>query len=478
MTVETSIEQQAFPSARRLAERIRAREVSPTEVAEIYLERIAALNPTLNAFLTVDEEAVRADARAAEQALADGDATGPLHGVPVAVKDLEDTRGLRTTYGAGPYADNVPDADTVLVERLRAAGAIVLGKTNTPPFGLLGETKNNLGDHCRNPWDATRTTGGSSGGSAAAIATDLAPLATGTDSAGSITCPAGMCGVFGIKPSHGRVPMFPNYGDSLSFNDGGPLTRSVEDAALMLSVLAGHDPRDPVSLREPAPDFLAAVDAPLGAVRIAYSPDLGHFAVDREVRDVTAAATRAFGELGCEPEQATPQVQHPLDGYGTIYQSDAQASLADYYRDHADDLFPETVREIEGADRITGAEVAAAFGRLRRFQADMAEFFARYDLLLTPATAVPAFPVGEPPAVIDGVSVEAGWQTFMPFQIPWNVTGQPVANVPCGFSADGLPIGLLIVGPVGGEALVLSAAAAFERLRPWAGGLPPQVPRP
>jgi len=470
---QRSEEALAFPSAARLAELIARREVSPVEVADAYLARIAARDGVLHAYLTVDEGQVRAAAAAAERALAARRPVGPLHGVPVAVKDLEDTRGLRTTYGALPYREHVPSSDSALVERLRAAGAIVLGKTNTSPFGLLGETKNHLGPDCRNPWDVTRTTGGSSGGSAAAVATDLAPLATGTDSGGSITCPAAMCGVFGIKPNHGRVPLWPSPSDSLAFNHGGPLARSVEDAALLLTVLSGHDARDPVSLRADPPDMLDAVRTGLDGARIAFSPDLGHFAVDPEVLAVAEDAACAFAEAGLAPEPATPVVSDPWGIYTPLFLADVQAGLGEYVRAHRDDLFPETVAEIEGSDRITGAEVATALGRLQRFRADMAEFFTRYDLLLTPATAVPAFPVGRPPREIGGRAVEPGWKTFMPFQVAWNMTGRPVASVSCGFTSGGLPVGLLIAGPLFREDLVLAAAATFERLRPWIQTLPP-----
>jgi Asp-tRNA(Asn)/Glu-tRNA(Gln) amidotransferase A subunit family amidase len=450
----------------RLAAMIARREVSPVEVLEAHLSRVERFDPTLNAFLTVDWDGARATARAAEKAVMGGEDLGPLHGVPVGVKDLEDTADLRTTYGSSAYGANVPAADSILVERLRGAGAVIVGKTNTPAFGLLGETRNRLGDDARNPWDPDRTSGGSSGGSAAAVAAGMVAGATGTDSAGSITCPASMCGVFGIKPSFGRVPMHPDAGDSLTFNHGGPLARSVEDAALLLSAIAGHDPRDPVSLREGAPDFLASLAEPVADLRLAYSPDLGHFAVEREVREVTAAAALALGEAGHRIEQATPSVEDPWLSYTPIYLADARVGLQEILAEHADDLLPESIEELSGSERISGAEVARAWNHLHRFRAAMADFFSSYDVLLTPATAVTAFPVGEPPGEIGGREVQKGWKGFMPFAIPWNLTGRPAASVPCGFDSDGLPIGLMVVGRIGDEATVLRVAAEVERSQP------------
>ncbi|HEX6229300.1 MAG TPA: amidase [Solirubrobacterales bacterium] len=451
----------------RLSAMIEAKEASPVEVLEAHLKRVAELDPTLNAFLTVDRDGAREAARAAEKAVIDDRRLGPLHGVPVGVKDLEDTAGLRTTYGSSAYDDNVPAADSILVERLRASGAVIVGKTNTPAFGLLGETRNKLGDDARNPWDTTRTTGGSSGGSAAAVATGMVAFGTGTDSAGSITCPASMCGVFGIKPSHGRVPMHPDAGDSLTFNDGGPLTRNVEDAALILSVLAGPDSRDPVSLREDPPDFGSALTEEPTGLRIAYSPDLGHFAVDPEVREVTRAAAEVFAQLGDEVEEVTPEVANPWESYSPIYLADARAGLEEFLAAHEDDLFPETIEELAGSERITGAEVARAWHELHVFRRVMADFFDTYDLLLTPATAVTAFPVGEPPEEIGSERVKRGWMGFMPFSIPWNMTGQPTASVPCGTDSEGIPVGLMMIARLGAESTLLRAAHSFERARPW-----------
>lgn len=462
------------PTATELAAAYRRRELSPVEVTKAALAAAERLDGTLRAYLALDPDGALAAARRAEDALLAGSADlGPLHGVPVSVKDLEPTRGLVSTYGAAAYAGNVPAEDSVLVERLRAAGAVIVGKTNTPAFGLLGEVRNRLGEDARNPWDPTRTTGGSSGGSAAAVAAGITPLATGTDSAGSINCPAGMCGVVGVKPTHGRVPMAPDGGDSLLFNDGGPLAGTVADAALLLAALAGHDRRDPVSLREPAPDVVAAAAGALPPVRVAWSPDAGHYAVDPEVAAVAEAAARRFTDLGREPVAATPAVPDPWESYTPLYVTDVRLGLADFLRDHPEELFAETVDELAAVPPLSAEEHARAYHGLLRFRAAMADFFEAYDLLLTPSTAVAAFPCGQPPATIGGRAVRPGWGSFMPFQIMWNMTGQPAASVPAGFTADGLPVGLMIIGRHGREDLVLAAAAAYEAAAPWRHLRPP-----
>ena len=280
----TTNKELAFAPACRLGEMIASRDVSPVELVDLFLGRIERINPKLSAYLTVTDEYARAEAKNAERAVSRGESLGSLHGVPIAIKDLEYTKGIRTTMGSLVHKDFVPEEDSIEVERLRAAGAIILGKTNASEFGMLGETKNRLGDHCRNPWKTGRTTGVSSGGSAAAIASGLAPLSTGSDSAGSITSPAGFCGVYGIKPTLGRIPRWPLGGPYL-FVHHGPLTWTVKDAALMLQVIAGHDRRDPMAIRGGPPNYSAALEEPLGEMKVAWSPDQGFAEVDTDVVD-------------------------------------------------------------------------------------------------------------------------------------------------------------------------------------------------
>ena len=463
----------AFTPAWRLRELVAAREVSPVEVTEHLLRRIEALNPTLHAYLTVCAEEALAEARAAEGAVLRREALGPLHGVPLSVKDLLPTRGVRTTYGSLAFRDHVPDRDAIAVERVRAAGAVILGKTNTSEFGHSATTENRLGDHGRNPWDPERTAGGSSGGAAAAVAAGLGPLAIGSDGGGSIRVPSAFCGVFGIKPTQGRVPAEGPNGMPL-FGQSGPIARTVRDAALLLQVLAGPDRRDPACLRTPPPDFVAALEGGVRGLRVAFSPTLGGYApTDPQVRAAVAAAANVFArELGCAVEEAAPPMEDPPAVFGPIVLADSYAAQGFLLEGHAEELMPYVRRTLERGREVTGAEYSRALRGLERHRAAVAEFFERFDLLLLPATAVPAFRCGQRPRVVDGQPVSTLWGAF-PFTMPFNLTGQPAASVPCGFSDEGLPLGLQVVGRLGEEATVLRAAAAFEAVRPWAQRRPP-----
>ena len=465
-------EELAFAPAWQLCKMIASREVSPVELVEVFLQRIEQINPKLNAYLTVTDVYARSEAKNAEETVSSGKPFGPLLGVPIAIKDLEQTKGIRTTMGSLVYKDFVPDEDSIEVERLRAAGVIILGKTNASEFGMLGETKNRLGDHCRNPWDTTRTTGDSSGGSAASIVSGLAPLSTGSDSAGFITCPAGFCGVYGIKPTLGRIPRRPPGGPDL-FVHHGPLTRTVKDAALMLQVTAGHDRLDPMAIREGPPDYITALEEPLGELRVAWSPDQGFAAVDKDVLSVSRKAAFAFESLGCNVEKVKLDYGNPFEFYNPINDADSYVGLGNLLEQHADKLHPESVTELIRARAVTAEQYSKALTRLWHFRSQMADLFEDYDLLITPTNPVTAFPVDEQPSEIGGVPVEPHWTTFMPLQVFWNLTGYPVASVPCGFGEDGLPVGMMIAAKWGREDLVLKASAAFEEVHPWADKRPP-----
>jgi aspartyl-tRNA(Asn)/glutamyl-tRNA(Gln) amidotransferase subunit A len=461
------MEDDAWQDATAAAAAVASGAVSERELVDAALARAEALGERLNAFVTLDPEGARRTADELARHRVAGEPLGPLHGVPIGVKDLEDTAGLRTTHGVLAYAERVPQQDSILVERLRAAGAIVVGKTNTPAYGLLGETRNRLGDDTRNPWDPTRTTCGSSGGSAAAVAAGIVPVATGTDSAGSIACPASMCGTGGVKATHGRIPTLPEAGDTLGLNSFGPLTRSVRDAALLLDVLCGPDVRDPLALPQQPPAFRESLGRPLGRLRVAWSADLDRFPVDDDVRAAIERGAEAFVQLGCDVEEAAPELGDVWDWYPPLYKSDALALLRDFFAQHGDELLPETRAEFADAERIGGAEVARCCSHLRRLRAESARFFGDWDVLLTPATATAAFPCGQPPDRIGGLAVEPTWWSFMPFAFPWNLTGQPTATVPCARTAEGLPIGLMMVGPLCREETLLRASAAYLEARPW-----------
>lgn len=315
----------AFKSATELARLIRTRIISPVEAIEDTLRRIERHNGHLNAYLTVCGDRAQQQAREAERDLAAGRAIGPLHGVPFSAKDLEQTAGTRTTFGSPLFESNVPAEDSIGVERLRAAGAILVGKTNTPEFGLLGETRNLLGEDARNPWDLNRTTGGSSGGAAAAVAAGLAPLAVGSDGAGSITAPSAMCGAVGLKPSTGRIPAWPIPPTSRLFVASGPIVRCVEDAHLMLSLMSGADSRDPIGRRDDLPDWsIAQEDHPL---RVAWTPDLAHFPVDSKVLTACEAAVKGLSELGWPVVETQPSFPNPWDSYLPLFWAETWLEL-------------------------------------------------------------------------------------------------------------------------------------------------------
>ncbi len=459
-------------SATELAALYRKKKISPVEVVDAVLDRIAKVNPKLNAFVTLTADSARRQAKAAERALARRSAAlGPLHGVPFSVKDLVITRGVRTTFGTPIYRDNVPTEDAPMVERLTAAGAIMLGKTNTPTFGWIGATHNPLFGITRNPWNLERTPGGSSGGASAAAAAGLGPVHVGTDGGGSIRIPASCTGIFGLKPSYGRIPTYPPSG-AWSLSHIGPMTRTVADAALMMNAAAGPDERDQYSLPADGADYTKALKGGVKGLRVAWTDDLGFTeALDPEVRQVCATAARSFRELGCRLEDVKPGWPSPREPWGVIFCGGIATRMAPYL-DRRQDIDPGLLRIIEEYLKAPPTKyVQAWFDRLAWWQHPRA-LFETYDLLLTPTIACPPFPVGlDNPTEIAGTPVPP--YAWIPFTFPFNCTGQPAASVPAGFTRDGLPIGLQIVGRRGGDVTVLQAAAAFERARPWAKHKPP-----
>ena len=461
----------AFTTVHELTHMTRTRRISPRELVALFLQRIAELNPALNAYLAVNEEEATRAAAEAEAAAMRSDPLPPLFGMPVAVKDLEFTRGLRTTGGSLAYREYIPDEDSVVVERLRNAGAIILGKTNTPEFGSYGQTWNRLSDDCRTPWDPTRTSGGSSGGSAAAVAAGLASFATGTDGAGSIRAPSAFCGVYGFKPSFGRIPMHGGFLGLPPHTCAGPLTRSVRDAALVLSVLCGHDARDANSLRQPPPDFLAGLSRPVRGLRVAWSPDLGFAHVDTETRNLAEDAAKDLETMGCLLEAEDPPIDIDLfEVADPVRNADKYAAWGHLLRDRPDDLTPYVRSVLERGSRVTGEEYSNSLRELERLDARMADFFERFDVLATPTTPVPAYPVRQPPETINGFDVPHYASTTL-LTIPWNLTGQPAASLPCGYTDGGLPVGLQIIGRRGHDAGVLRVSRALEQAKPWQTGV-------
>ena len=463
-----------FTPATELAAAIRARKLSPVEIADAVLARIDALNPRLNAYLTVDADGARASARAAEAAVMRGGDLPPLTGLPISIKDLEPVRGLRCTYGSRFYRDNVADVDGVAAERVKAAGGVVLGKTNTSHYGYRDTSDNLIGPPCRNPWRLDRTSGGSSGGAASAVAAGLGPFAQGSDGAGSIRIPAAFCGVFGLKPSLGRVPFWPTPDIWAARAHNGPIARTVADAALLLSVLAGPDSRDPLSIDARPDDYAAAVRNPLAAVRglrVAWSADFGYAAVDPEVRRLATAAAERFSALGAHVEAVDPGWDDPREAAATIWYASYAARLGDRFAEQPDWFEPELAAMIKAGLGISAVALNRALFIRTAFHAQAHRFFERYDLLLTPQMPAGAWPIEGPLDTIGGKATPAIFDR-LPFTFPFNLTGQPAASVPCGFTPDGLPAALQIVGRWHADTLVLQASAAFEQTAPWAKARP------
>lgn len=459
-----------FTPATELAALIREKVVSPVEVTEAILARIERLNGWLGAYCTVTAEQALADARAAEASVLRGDALGSLHGVPISVKDITYTKGVRTTRGSRLWADYVPDEDAPVVERIKAAGAVILGKTNTPEVGWKGDSDNQVFGPTYTPWDATRTltAGGSSGGAGAAVAAGLGPLALGTDGAGSIRIPAAFCGIVGLKQQLWRVPTYPaSTVETVAHT--GPMTRTVRDAALLLNVIAGPDERDRLSLPATDTDWLAACEGEIRGLRVAWSPDLGYARVDPEVAAITERAARRFAaDLGCNVEVAHPGFTEPGRAARIIFYGGVAANFADLSPERRELLDPGLRRAIaEETEGLTAIDYIKANSVRQGLWDTLQRFFADYDLLLTPTIAVPPFRAGtEGPTEVDGRAVERfGWT---PFTYPFNLSGNPALTIPAGFTAAGLPVGLQIVGRRYDEAAVLRAGACFEAVQPWA----------
>jgi Asp-tRNA(Asn)/Glu-tRNA(Gln) amidotransferase A subunit family amidase len=468
-----------YMSATEAHRRIRSRELSPVELTQAVLERAERLDDQLHAFVTLDHERALEAARQAEAAVPRGAQLGSerggtlglLHGLPVSIKDLEPTAGLRTTYGSKFFEHYVPDYDGAVAGRLRAAGAILFGKTNTPNMGHKDVSDNLLMPATRNPWNLARTPGGSSGGAAAAVAAGIGPLALGSDGAGSIRIPAALSGVFGFKPSFGRVPYWPNADFWAARSHYGPLSRTVRDAALMLNAIAGPDPRDPLSLDSPMVDFVAECDRGLRGLRVAWSVDFGYAAVDREVRQLTLAAARRFVELGCEVEDVTPPWSNPAEWASLLWDVSTAIRNVDRLEQHPEWIEPSMREQIERGLAASTREVGAAQLERTRFYEQARQFMESFDLLLTPQMPCGAWSYAAPPAAIDGTPTPALFDRLS-FTFPFNLTGWPAASVPCGFNSEGLPVALQVVAKHRQDGLCLRAAAAFEALQPWADHVP------
>jgi len=452
---------------------------SAREVTEAALERMGLTEPHIHAFCTPAPDLARRTADAIDAARARGEDLGPLAGVPVGIKDLVATKDLVTAMGSKIYETFTPDEDDIVVERLKAAGAVIVGKTNVPEFGYSGVGHNPVFPTTRNPWDLAMTPGGSSAGSGASVAAGVTPFAIASDGGGSIRIPAAHCGLFGMKASMGRVPLYPGCRDSRlpgvssweTLEHIGPVSRSVADAALMLSVISGPDMRDRHTIPQDF-DWMETLSGNLKGLRVAWSEDLGYMAVDPEVRKIASAAAQIFEtDLGCTLTAADPGWDDPFASFWGLVAADSDlAGMRAWLPEHAHEISPHLVgflRTPFTAEDLTNANMAR-----KTLVNRMASFMQGYDLLLTPTLSVPPFPVHmQGPEKIEGRMVpDTAW---LGFTYPMNMTGQPAATVPAGFTATGLPVGLQIVGRHLDDSTVMRAAAAFEAARPWSGRRPP-----
>ena len=450
-------------SATDLAARVRRRDVSCREVMDAHLDRIARVNPRLNAIVTLLAEQGRERAVAADERLARGEAVGPLHGLPIAHKDLVLTKGVRTTLGSPIFADFVPDQDEIIVERLRAAGAIMIGKTNTPEFGAGSQTYNQVFGATRNPYDSETTCGGSSGGAAVALATGMLPIADGSDLGGSLRNPASFCNVVGLRPAPGRVPTWPHRVGWFPLAVEGPLARTVQDVALLLSVMAGPDPRAPIAIAESGAQFRQPLERSFAGVRVAWSSTLGGLPVDPRVGAVLDAARPVFADLGCAVDEATPDFRDADEVFRVWRAWYFDLALGELLPEHRAEMKDTVVWNIEEGVNLSGPQIGRAEKQRTLLYHRVREFMERYEFLVLPVSQVPPFDVRQPYVTeINGVAMETylDWMRSCSYV---SVTGLPAISVPAGFTPEGLPVGIQIVGRHQDELGVLRLAYAFEQ---------------
>jgi amidase len=456
----------AFLSAVEQERLVRSGEVSSVELVELYLDRIERIDPALNAFVTVCADEARAAAHTVDTTAGDA----PFRGVPIAIKDLTATAGIRTTYSSNAYAGYIPDFDTAVVRRIRDAGFVIVGKTNTPEFGTVAFTESELNGATRNPWNTELTPGGSSGGAAAAVSAGLVPIAHATDGGGSIRIPASCCGLFGLKPSRGRVSSAP-FGSLEGLSTAGPMTRTVEDAAALLDVLAGYEPGDPWWVAPPERPFSDTTPEPPRHLRVAVTSEPPiDVPVDPECVHAVTAAAELLAELGHDVREETPPWREPdlFRMFIAVWQVGPALHPVD-----AALLTPLNRGLVESAGTTSAADYARAVAWLQALARRVVAFWDDVDVVLTPTLALPPVAIGWQEAVEGPIEQLLRNTEFTPFTAVANLTGQPAMSLPLHWSATGLPVGVQAIGPPAGDALLLSLAAQIETARPWAERRPP-----
>ena len=452
-----------FERATELARRIRRKELSAKEVIEAHLRQIEKVNPSVNAIVTLVPELALKRAHEADEALARGKDVGPLHGLPVAHKDLFLTKGIRTTSGSTIFREFVPTEDALIVERLKKAGAIAMGKTNTPEFGAGSQTYNEVFGATLNPYDLTKTCGGSSGGAAVALACGMVPIADGSDFGGSLRNPANFCNIVGFRPSPGRVPVWPNPTGWFPIAVEGPMARTVEDVALMLTAIAGPDPRSPIANTEPGSLFARPLERSFKGTRIAWSRDLGCLPVDPRVIDVIERQLHVFSSLGCTVEEKQPDFTDADEIFKVWRAWRSEATLSRLYETHRDQIKETVLYDIEMGMKLTGPQIARAELKRTELYHRVRTFMETHEYLLLPVSQVVPFSVKEPYVThINGIEMDT-YIDWMKSCYVISVTGLPAISVPCGFTPEGLPVGVQIVGRHQDDFGVLQLAHAFEQ---------------
>jgi len=452
-----------FTSATELARLIRDRAITCERVMRAHLDQIERVNSKINAIVTLLPDQAMQGAHEADRKLRSGEPIGPLHGLPVAHKDLLVTKGIRTTFGSPIYKDFVPDTDAIIVERLRAAGAITVGKTNTPEFGAGSQTFNRVFGPTRNPWDVTKTCGGSSGGAAAALACGMVPIADGSDFGGSLRNPASFCNVVGLRPAPGRVPAWPSYNTWFPLAVLGPMGRTVEDVALLLSVLAGPDPRAPTSISEAGSIFGGPLGRDFHGLRVAWSKDLGGLPVDPRVTQALEPGREVLDALGIQVVDAAPDLSDADEIFRVLRAYNFELTHGTLLDTRRDDLKDTVVWNIEEGRKLTGPQIGRAEVKRTELFHRMREFMKQYAFLAAPVVQVPPFDVDRP--WVDEINGEklTTYLDWMKSCYHISATGLPAISVPCGFTRDGLPVGLQIVGRHQDELGVLQLAYAFQQ---------------
>ncbi|MFX0138362.1 MAG: amidase [Candidatus Hodarchaeota archaeon] len=457
-----------FMSACEMVDKIKTQELTSQEITEVIIERIEKINPIINAYCTPTFEIAREMAKKADERVKKNEKVPLLNGIPTSIKDLVQVKGVRTTFGSKIFENYIPEEDAIVVKRLKNAGCVILGKTNTPEFGYKGVTDNLIFGVTPNPWNLEKTSGGSSGGAATSVVCGMGPLAQGSDGGGSIRHPACFCGAYGLKPSFGRVPIYPitiHSGETLSVI--GPIVRYVADAALMLDAMKGPFEGDKHSLPEDHIKYSGSINEKPDKLKIGYTLDLGYAkAIDKEVEKVVVNSVHKFESFNWEVEEAKFKEFNPSMAFGTMWLILFGYALKPYLKEWKDQLDPGLVLWVEAGLEFPASSLPDAMRVRSQFYQSIFETFKNYDILLTPSTAVPAFESGIPyPSKINGIDVSpTDWQAFT---FPFNFTGHPAASIPCGWTNNNLPIGLQIVGKRFEELLVLQVSKVFEEIAPW-----------